>query len=56
MKSARDIVAALWWVWHRQREIAENTSRTDREAHLYQRAKEEMAWGCYIHAKRLLYA
>ena len=51
--AARNIAAALWWAWHKQREIAENTSRLDREAHLEERAREEAIWNDYVMARRM---
>ena len=53
--AARDIVAALWWVWHKQREMLESVplSSDYREQHRVELAREERAWDAYFMAKQM---
>jgi hypothetical protein len=49
--AARNIVAALWWAWHKQREIVD--AAEPGELYMLAHAAEVHAWDTYVMAKRM---
>lgn len=49
--AARNIAAALWWVWHKQREIADKHPDCKEERYM-----EWHAWDSYIMARDMIRA